>query len=183
MGIRIIPITLDGDDTLLAPDIVWDGMVGEFAIAGEDEGDNAGGLRAKAALATAVLIQLMTDRAADPSELRDGDEQRGWPGDGISLADGEPPDVIGSKLWLLRRRSLSETETPLLAKHWAEEALQPLVDEGVAAGFSVSVTTKPIEDRMDIDVTVTNRNGTDAVKQKFAILWEQIRGLHKPLAQ
>lgn len=183
MSIRIIPIALDGDDTLLAPDIVWNGMVGEFAMAGTDEGDNTGGLRAKAALATAVLMQLMTDRAADPSELRDGDEQAGWPGDGISMADGEDPDVIGSKLWLLRRRSLSEAETPLLAKHWTEEALQTLVDEGIAAGFSVSVTTKPTENRLDIDVTVTNRDGTDAVKQKFAILWEQIRGLHKPLAQ
>lgn len=183
MSIRIIPIALDGDDTLLTPDIVWDGMVGEFAVAGADEGDNAGGLRAKAALATAVLMQLMTDRAADPSELRDGDEQRGWPGDGISLADGEEPDVIGSKLWLLRRRSLFETETPLLAKRWTEESLQPLVDERVAAAFTVEVTSKPAENRLDLQVTVTNRDGTDAVKQTFAILWEQIRGLYKPLDQ
>ncbi len=183
MSIRIIPIALDGDDTILAPDIVWDGEVGEFAIAGTDEGDNAGGLRAKAALATAVLMQLATDCAADESELRDGDEQRGWPGDGISMADGEEPDVIGCKWWLLRRRSLSEAETPLLAKRWGEEALQPLVDEGVAAGFSVTVTTKPTENRMDIETVVTSRDGVTTVKQKFAILWEQVRGLHKPLAQ
>lgn len=183
MSIRIIPIAVDGDDTLLTPDIVWDGIVGEFAIAGSDEGDNAGGLRAKAALATAVLMQLMTDRAADPSELRDGDEQRGWPGDGISLVDGEPPDPIGSKWWLLRRRSFDDAETPILAKLWTEEALQPLVDEGVAAGYAVSVTPRPAESRMDIDVTVTDASGTVIVKQTYAILWEQLRGLHKPLAQ
>ena len=66
---RIVPIRED-DEPQLSPDLVWDGVMGDFAIAEADEAGNRGGLRAKAQLETAVLICLMTDVRVDEAQKR-----------------------------------------------------------------------------------------------------------------
>lgn len=85
-------------------------------------------------LATSVLISLFTDaRAADDDLVPDpAGDRRGWWGD----AGRDRP--IGSKLWLLDRAKQSE-ETRLRARDYIEDALQWLVDDGVAAGIEVTV--------------------------------------------
>lgn len=85
-------------------------------------------------LSTAVLLSLFTDRRADEDDvLPDGTDSRGW------WADAMDGQRIGSRLWLLERaRSLPETFA--LAKEYAEEALQWLVDDGVAAKVLVAAT-------------------------------------------
>lgn len=176
---RIIPIASPAEP-LLDPDLVWDGRVGDLATTSIDDAFNPGGLRAEQALATAVLICLMTDRRADATELRDGDVNRGWPGDGFDLAPGEAP--LGSKLWLLRRRPLEEgIET--LAEDYAREALQGLIDQGAVARFEVTASAERIRGRLEIAVAGYGRAGTQIYDQRFAVLWEQLDGISDPLAQ
>jgi phage gp46-like protein len=181
MSIRIIPIAAAGE-AQLAPDTVWDGRVGDFAIAGADEGENQGGLRARQQLATAVLMCLMTDCAADPSELRAGEDNRGWPGDAISLVEGEPARPLGSKLWLLRRRAIDDADTPILAESFARAALETLVEQGACASVTVTAAADAAKGRLDLDVALKDRDGAVLLGSKFAILWEAVRAVQYPLA-
>lgn len=173
---RIIPIS-DGAEESLAPDLVYDGVLGDLAPAGDGEAGNRGGLRARAAIETAVLICLLTDARVSEDELRTGDENRGWPGDSFDLdeAAGEAP--IGSKLWLLRRRTVDAIETPRLAETWALEALQVLIDQGAAAAATAVATADPARNRLTLAVTVTDRAGVSLVDRKFQILWESLDGI------
>ena len=93
-------------------------------------------------LSTAIMISLFTDRRANEDDvLPDGTAPRGW------WADAMDGQKIGSRLWLLERaRSLPETFA--LAKDYAQEALQWLVDDGVAA---------------KVDVAATGVHGTDCI--------------------
>lgn len=96
----------------------------------------AGGLVDDDTLRTAVLISLFTDRRASAEDdLPDGagGDRRGWIGDALATAEG---DRIGSRLWLLKRRKQTE-ETRLLAEDYCREALQWLVEDGVASAIAV----------------------------------------------
>ena len=80
-------------------------------------------LRAGGELASAVLISLFSDRRAEPDDdLTDfSDDRRGW------WAESD----FGSRLWLLERAK--ETQNTLQrAKTYCAEALQWLIDDGVA---------------------------------------------------
>lgn len=170
--LKIFPI-YEGAEPSLAPDIVFDGYMGDLVLAGDTAG-NRGGLRATAPLETAVIICLMTDARVSDEELRDGDENKGWHGDGYDLdtAGGERP--IGSKFWLLRRRVIN-AETAILAEAYAVEALQPLIDQGAAAAVTATATPRPESNRLELTVTVTDRGG-GKVAQEFAILWSSLNG-------
>lgn len=78
-------------------------------------------------LDTAVVMSLFTDaRASDDDDIPDGtDDKRGW------WADAYLDQPFGSKLWLLSRAK-ELPETLLRAEHYAKQALQWLVDDGVA---------------------------------------------------
>lgn len=169
---KVIPLAAP-DEPLLDPDIVWDGVTGDLALTPIDEPVNPGGLRARQALATAILICLMTDVRAEPSELRDGDVNRGWPGDSFERDADEP--ALGSKLWLLRRRVVN-AETALLAEDYAREALQSLIGQGAVARFDVVATALPERSRLDLAITGYGRTGAVVHDQKFAVLWEQLNG-------
>ncbi|WP_414832189.1 phage GP46 family protein [Afifella sp. YEN Y35] len=183
MTIRIVPLT-EEPEALLSPDIVWDGEMGDFAAAGPDETKNRGGLRARAQLATAILMLLQTDRRADPSELRDGDDNRGWAGDGFDLDADNSERPLGSKLWLLRRRSVDEVETPRLAEDYAREALDVLIEQRAVARIDVQATARPADRRLDLNVALYGRDGTQLYAARYGVLWDQVtRGDIHPLAQ
>lgn len=167
---RIVALT-GPDEPLLDPDLVWNGAFADLALSGIDDPVNPGGLQAKAALTTAVLLCLMTDRRADPTELRDGDVNRGWPGDGFDIEAGETP--LGSKLWLLQRRALTD-EVELLARDYARDALQTLIDQRAFARIDVEVSFDRPRNRLDLIVRGYGGAGTITFDQKFAVLWEQI---------
>lgn len=173
---RIIPLA-EPAEPALSPDLVWDGVMGDLALADPDEAGNRGGLRARAHLETAVLIALMTDARADPDELRDGDVNRGWAGDTFDLdADaGEAP--IGSKLWLLMRSTVDDFETPRRAEAFALEALQPLIDQGAVAAVTATAEADPARNRLTLAVTLTDRAGTTLVAKKFRLLWSELNGV------
>lgn len=86
-----------------------------------------GNLATDGGLETAVLLSLYTDR-------RVGD-QRGWWGDSLAAAAGHQ---LGSRLWTLGRASGS-SEDRLQARAIILEALQWLVDDGVASDIQAEV--------------------------------------------
>lgn len=173
---RIIPITEQAEPSL-APDLVWNGILGDLALAEASEPSNRGGLRSRAQLETAVLICLMTDARASRDELRTGDINRGWPGDSFDLdaSAGEAP--IGSKLWLLLRRTVDDIVVPKLAEDYAREALQPLIDQGAVAHITVSAKGVPAENRLELNVVLTDRYGTVIIAPNYSILWENLNGI------
>jgi phage gp46-like protein len=85
------------------------------------------------ALPRAVIISLFTWRRANPDDELPGNNKHGWWGDTWPQIDS---DRIGSRLWLLSRAKLTN-ETVLRAKEYAEEALQWLIDDGIAAAVQV----------------------------------------------
>ncbi len=171
MTIRIIPLSGE-TSTQLAPDLVWNGVTGDLAISGS-------GLRSEQQIATAVLICLMTDIRVDADELRDGDINKGWPGDGFDLRGGET--ALGSRLWLLRRRTVDDSETPRLAEDHARDALQTLIDQGVCVRVEAVATADPARNRLDLAIALYGRSGAEIFNQRFGVLWEQLNGVSKPL--
>lgn len=111
------------------PDIatIWDiaNGRGDWAL-----DPTTGGLLVGGDLATAVLISLMTDRTAAPDDVipDQSNDPRGW------WADDDVP--IGSKIWL-RLRSKQTDETLALVKQDIADALQWLIDDGVASSVDI----------------------------------------------
>ena len=169
---RIVPLP-QAQEPILTPDLVWNGTTGDLAI----DADRAD-LQCSAALETAVLICLMTDRRVDDSELPDGESNRGWPGDGFDMQPGEVP--LGSKLWLLRRRALTDADgigLEVTAEDYAREAMQTLIDQGAAARVDVTSTADRTRNRLDLAVALYGRDGNQTYQKKFAVLWDQIDGV------
>lgn len=124
-------------------------------------------------LETAVIVSLFTDRRADPGDLLPDNttDRRGHWADAYAETDG---DKIGSKLWLLSR----EKHLPAVARRaetYAAEALQWLLDDGVAA--TVKVTAEWLAaDLLALGVEITRPDGTP-LTLKFANLWEAMNVL------
>lgn len=94
------------------------------------------GADARGVLERAVLISLFTWRRAEPGDAVDGADMQGWWGDSFP---GMPGDRIGSRLWLLRRRSLTP-QTQRDAHRFCVEALQWLLDDGHVTRVTVTIT-------------------------------------------
>lgn len=175
---RIIPLDA-GREPLLDPDLIWNGLTGDLALTASDDPINPAGLRAEQALATAVLICLQTDVRVEATELRDGDTNRGWPGDAFHLESGETP--LGSKLWLLRRRALT-AGIELDAEDYAREALQTLIDQDAVTRCDVTATADRARNRLDLEISLHGRDGGRIFNRRFAVLWDQANGISNPLA-
>lgn len=129
--------------------VAWDNVV--FAgdlVAGEH------GLVDDASLRTAVLISLFSDRRAKSDDRLpdDGGDRRGWLGDAMADVAG---DRLGSRLWLLDREKQTE-ETRRRAIEYAGEALQWLIDDGLASTIDIEaewVATGMLGLRVGISLT------------------------------
>lgn len=88
-------------------------------------------------LYTAVLISLFTRRQAAAGDilLEAGGDREGWWADPYADVEG---DLIGSRLWLLSRSKTTQTALNQ-AESYAREALQWLIDDGVASAIDVVV--------------------------------------------
>lgn len=85
-------------------------------------------------LASAVLVSLLCDRLAQQYEVATGADRRGWWADAFS----ESRHLLGSRLWLLER----EKQLPgvvLRCQKFCEEALQWLIEDGLAKAVTVTV--------------------------------------------
>jgi phage gp46-like protein len=171
-------------DLIIYPDETG-GAYLDFALAEPQERRNNGGLRAREALQTAVVIQLFSDaRAYDDDVLPDvlDPDRRGWFGDGFARIEEQGNYNVGSRLWLLRRSILND-ETVARAREMVVEALQPIVDQGAVARFDVEVESSHVRSAyigaeagiLMIGVTGYDVSGSSTYATKFEVLWQQVR--------
>ena len=137
--------------------IVWDAARsrGDLALSGA-------GLLTGGAIEAAVAVSLFTDRvAASDDVISDGtDDRRGWWGDTFASRP------IGSRMWLLLRAKATN-ETLNKAKDFVTEALQWLLDDGVAARVDV-VTQWIRRGQLGALVTIYQQDGT---RQALSYSW------------
>ncbi|QXH53209.1 phage GP46 family protein [Pseudomonas fakonensis] len=118
----------------------------------------------------AAVISLLTWRRADADDALDDTERYGWWGDSFpSVAN----DRIGSRLWQLRRRALTDA-TVRDAEVFARESLAWMLDDGRA--LSVSVTVTRGTDRLNLAVLIGLRDGTQ-VDFQLDNLWQVIHAV------
>lgn len=118
----------------------------------------------------AVVISLLTWRRAEASDLLDDDQRYGWWGDTFpTLAN----DRIGSRLWQLRRRTLTD-DTVRTAEAFAREALQWAMDDDRVSAVTVTATRKV--DRLDMQVRVGLRDGP-VIDVQLDNLWQVINAV------
>lgn len=117
-------------------------------------------------LATAVLVSLFTDRLATVDFQPPGHDidRRGW------WADAYTSDPIGSNLWQLER-GIKTSETMNTAISYARQALQWLIDDGVASLVDVIGNWQGDGSlALALQVTITEPSGNIS-RFKFANMW------------
>jgi phage gp46-like protein len=131
------------------------------------------------ALATAIIVALGTNAEAGAfDQLPDPDstDRQGWWGDldAQLLWNGWP---IGSKLWLLKRSSITPPQarvgsTLALVENYIKMAIQPFVDRKICSSFTVNaarVDTQRIDARI-----VIYRGPLPEIELQYAILWDAL---------
>lgn len=115
-----------------------------------------------------ILISLFTDRTANPDDpIPDGTtDPRGWWGD---LGEDVP---IGSRLWLLSRAKQTQ-ETLNNAVDYAREALEWMIDDGVAARIDV-LAQWVRSSFLGLQVILYKQDGTTVASKSYAWAWNQI---------
>lgn len=129
------------------------------------------GLAVEDGLQSAVIISLFTDRRAEASDLpagASGHDRRGWWGDSFAEVEG---DRIGSRLWLLAREKQTQA-TLLKARDYGREALQWLLDDGIAQGVLVSTSWLLGRDGVLVMVVEISRAGKPVTKYQFEVFWK-----------
>lgn len=125
----------------------------------------------EALLRRAVTISLFTWRRAGSDDVLDDNDRKGWWGDSIPTVAG---DLIGSRLWLLHRRTLVP-ETLAAAREYAEEALRWMTDTSVVTAVTVTVERQGIN-RMNLRVQLTEDNG-ETLELAFEDAWSLINAI------
>ena len=171
---------------ILTWDTVWDAQSGfaDWAYADRSEASNRGGLQAQAALQTAVILCLFTDRYCPPDHplafLIEGDDPRGWWGDGVDVARDQGEAPLGSLLWLLAHAPLTE-EIARYAQAFALEALSVLI--GQQAVVRVEAQTQIVgPSRLNLAVQLYGRDGSRLYAHQFDDVWRQAFGVAASLA-
>ena len=101
----------------------------------------------------AVIISLFSWRRANPDD--NAPTPMGWWGDTYPTVTG---DRIGSRLWLLGREKITN-DTLNRARDYATEALQWMLDDGVAARIDVDSRRSGQESAV-LDIKIYQRDGT-----------------------
>lgn len=120
-------------------------------------------------LVRAVVMSFFTWRRANADDVlpNAGGSRMGWWGDSFPPAPG---DRIGSRLWLLARAKLTDA-TVQLAQGYAQEALQWLVDDGVAARIEVQAERQGLATLALACVIYASDGSADAVI-RFPNVWD-----------
>ena len=108
--------------------VIWDGDAyeGDVRLDGAD-------LEREDGLRTAVILSLFSDARALSGDIPEDEDPRGVWTDAL----GTDGDRYGSRLWLLQR-SKQTSDVPVLAVEYAREALEWMVEDGVADRVEVS---------------------------------------------
>lgn len=122
------------------------------------------------AMARAVVVSLFTWRRALPTDVLDGDDLQGWWGDSYpAVAD----DRIGSRLWLLRRRTLV-AQTTLDAIRYAEEALAWMVEDELLVAVRVTAQRQGLS-TLSMRVVGLFGDGSAELLVDFNDIWRVIQ--------
>lgn len=114
-------------------------------------------------LETAMFISLFLDRYDDTSE--DPTQRRGWWADGLETAE----DRIGSRLWLAEVAGKLTADLPDKLRTWTREALQWLLDDGVAR--SLDITPALTRQGYELAVDVYRPAKNDPSRFRFSRVW------------
>lgn len=118
----------------------------------------------------AVVISLLTWRRAEDGDLLDDDQRYGWWGDTFPTVER---DRIGSRLWQLRRRKLTD-DTVRDAEGFARESLAWLGDDDRVG--AVTVTASRGVNRLDLQVVLSMRDGS-VIDVQLDTLWQVINAV------
>lgn len=125
----------------------------------------------EALLRRSVTISLFSWRRAATDDALDDADRQGWWGD---CAPTEAGDQIGSRLWLLRRRALTD-DTLRDAQEYAEEALRWMTDDDIVTTVAVTAERQG-NDRLNLLVTLTESNG-ETLQLAFEDTWSLINAV------
>lgn len=125
----------------------------------------------QALLYRAVEISLFSWRRADPDDEVDDEQRMGWWGDTFPAVDG---DKLGSRLWLLRRKTITP-EVLRQAEAYAREALQWMIDDELVRTVEIQLT-RPDRIRVDMVVTLTD-DGGPLPPFDFEDIWQVQHGI------
>lgn len=118
-------------------------------------------------LVQATLISLFSWRKSNDDDGVDIPNRQGWWGDTFA---SETNDRIGSRLWLLQREKLTD-EVVARAREYAEESLQWMIDDALAA--AVNVSTDRENNRLNMSVEIVRPGDAQSIQARFQNLWEQ----------
>lgn len=166
------------------PSLLWDSVwvssdgAADWAMAGADEKQNRGGLRAKGALHTAIVLALFTDKRIPAQHpLRKyvaSDDPRGWWGDDVDIRADTGERELGSLLWVFERATLTEAvRLEVIAA--AQDALHCLIDQGAAARVDADAEMFAAFNRLDLAVQVYGSDGGLSYAVKFEDIWAQAK--------
>lgn len=124
------------------------------------------GMDSTTPLVRSVIISLFTWRRANADDVLPSDERMGWWGD---VFPSQPNDRIGSRLWLLSRAKLTE-QTVIQAREYAQEALQWLIDDGVASRIDVVSERQGLQ-QLALGITLYQSGGKAPINMRFADMW------------
>lgn len=122
---------------------------------------------------TAIILSLFTDRRAEADDIIPGgsDDKRGAWVDSFAEVEG---DKFGSRLWLLESAKLLP-ETVNRVREYCQEALQWLVQDGVAKAVNVSaqiIRNYPLG-IIAAEIDIVKSDGT-TTRYKFDKLWSAV---------
>lgn len=120
-------------------------------------------LETDAGLETAMFLSLLLDRYDGEDE--DPTRRRGWWADGLET-DG---DRIGSRLWRAEVAGKLTADVPDQLRAWTREALQWLLDDGVARQLDITPTLTQHGYTLAVDVYRPARN--DPARFRFGSAW------------
>ena len=127
-----------------------------------------GDLEREEGFETSVLISLYTDaRASEDDNVDDPNDLRGWVGDLLPSND----DSIGSKLWLLDRSKATQ-ENANKAKQYVQQALNWMIEDGVASKIDVVTSIVGYEETKKLVLNITIYKDSDKILGiKFNDIW------------
>jgi phage gp46-like protein len=134
------------------------------------QSDDAGTVRTEL-LYRAVVISVFTWRRAEPDDKLDDDARMGWWGD--SFPD-VPNDKVGSRLWLLRRATITP-EVIRRAEEYARESLQWMLDDQLVTDIGIVIAREGI---YGLQLTVTLQQDPTLVDSfVFDDIWRVIHAI------
>jgi len=138
-------------------------MAGDLALDGSD-------LVAERGLKSAIVMSLFLDSRAGKDDVLPAGaaDRRGWWGDLVAPIEG---DRIGSRLWTLSREKVLPAVVAR-AESFAAEALQWLLDDGIAA--KVTVRGEIFDgDKLGLAIQIDKPQG-DPVSFRFEDIWKGV---------